>query len=77
MLRAHVHLCGRGAPLALAQRIGELEEERERLLAALPPEQQRHVWRRQVEAAEDEAALRWQVPPAVLDEAAFRAEFGE
>lgn len=78
ILRCYVHLYGRDAQLHLARRIGQLEAERERLLAALPPEQQAHVRRRQVDAAgeEGEGALRWQMPPLVLDEAAFRAQYG-
>jgi len=39
ILRCYVHLYGRDAALHLARRIGQLEAERERLLAALPPEQ--------------------------------------
>lgn len=78
LLRCFVHLYGEAAPLHLARRIGELEDERERLLAALPGEQRRFLRRRQVEAAEGEGegALQWQVPPLVLDEAAFRRQFG-
>lgn len=77
LLRCFVHLYGEGAPLRLASRIGELEDQREALLAALPAAQQRHVRQRQVEAAaeEGEGALRWQVPPVVLDEGAFRQQF--
>lgn len=78
LLRCFVHLHGEGAPLTLARRISELEGERERLLAALPTKQRSFLRRRQVEAAEGEGegALRWQVPPLVLDEAAFRRQFG-
>lgn len=78
LLRCFVHLYGEGAPLRLAERIGQLEDERERLLSALPPSQRQFLLRRQVEAAEGEGegALRWQVPPLVLDEAAFRRQFG-
>lgn len=74
-----MHLYGREAPLHLARRIGQLEAERERLLAALPLEQQAHVRRRQVDAAgeEGEGALRWQMPSVILDEEAFRARFGD
>ena len=76
VLRCYVHLYGRDAPLRLVQRIGELEATRDALLAALPPEQQRHVKRRQVDAADEgEGALRWQLPPVVLDEADFRRRF--
>ncbi|KAL4458205.1 hypothetical protein ABPG75_013070 [Micractinium tetrahymenae] len=78
LLRCFVHLHGEAAPLRLAERISELEDERERLLAALPAQQRQFLRRRQVEAAEGEGAgaLRWQVPPLVLDEAAFRRQFG-
>ena len=78
IFRCYVHLYGRDAPLHLARRIGQLEAERERLLAALPAEQQAHVRRRQVDAAGEEGAgaLRWQMPPLVLDEAAFRTQYG-
>lgn len=78
LLRCYVHLYGRQAPVQLAARIGDLEGARDALLAGLPQEQQRHVRRREVEAAEEEGegALRWQVPPLVLDEAAFRKQFG-
>lgn len=76
IFRCFVHLWGRDAPLRMAQRVGELEQQREQLLAQLPLEQQRHVRQRQVEAAsEGEGGLRWQMPPIVLDEAAFRREF--
>lgn len=76
IFRCFVHLWGRDAPLHMAQRVGELEQQREQLLAQLPLEQQRHVRQRQVEAAsEGEGGLRWQMPPIVLDEAAFRREF--
>jgi hypothetical protein len=76
ILRCFVHLHGRQAPLHLAQRLGQLEAERERLLAALPREQQQVVRRRQAEAAgAGGGGLRWQVPPLVLDEAAFRRQF--
>ena len=78
ILRCYVHLYGRDAPLHLARRIGQLEAERERLLGALPAEQQAHMRRRQVDAAGEEGAgaLRWQMPPLVLDEAEFRAQYG-
>ncbi|PRW60108.1 pyruvate dehydrogenase E1 beta subunit [Chlorella sorokiniana] len=79
ILRCYVHLFGRDAPLHLARRIGQLEAERERLLRVLPPAQQAHVRRRQVDAAgeEGEGALRWQMPAVVLDETAFRAQYGD
>lgn len=76
VLRCYAHLHGRAAPLELVRRIGELEAARDALLAALPPEQQRHVKQRQVDAAEEGAgALRWQIPQVILDEAAFREQF--
>ena len=76
VLRCYVHCYGHDAPLRLAQRVGELERQRAELLARLPPHQQQHVQRRQVDAAtEGEGALRWQMPPVILDEARFRAQF--
>ena len=52
ILRCYVHLYGRDAPLCLAQRLGELERQREQLLEGLPTGQQRHVKQRAVEAAQ-------------------------
>ncbi len=76
ILRCLVHLYGQDAPLQLAQRVGQLEAQREELLRALPPAQQEHVRRRQVDAAEEgEGALRWQVPSLVLDEGVFRQQY--
>jgi hypothetical protein len=77
ILRCYVHLFGRAAPLQLAKRIAVLEQQREDLLARLPPSHQQHVARRQVEAGSEGAGggLRWQMPSLVLDEAAFRRRF--
>ena len=76
ILRAYVHLFGREAPLRLAERVGELERQREELLARLPPQQQQHVRQRQVQAADGGGGgLRWQLPPVILDEQAFRRQF--
>lgn len=74
--RVYTHLYGTDAPLRLAQRIGQLEAQRDAALAALPPAVQAHVRARTVDAAEDGGALRWQMPPVVLDEAGFRRQFG-
>ena len=72
VLRGFVHLYGRDAPLRLAAHISRLEGEHARLLALLPRDLQDRWQQRKVEAATNDAALRWVFPPLILDEAAFR-----
>jgi hypothetical protein len=58
--------------LAQARRIGDLEAERARLLAALPPRQRELIVTRQADAAEGQGSDKWIFPAPILREAAFR-----
>mmetsp|Transcript_38066 Transcript_38066/g.84775 ORF Transcript_38066/g.84775 Transcript_38066/m.84775 type:complete len:281 (+) Transcript_38066:50-892(+) len=72
ILRAYVHLFGRGAEIKLIERISDLERQHRQLLAALPPPLQEHYWRRHKEASHEEGSDRWVLPPLIYDEAAYR-----
>eukprot|EP00199_Chlamydomonas_sp_CCMP681_P001748 CAMPEP_0119111654 /NCGR_PEP_ID=MMETSP1180-20130426/36627_1 /TAXON_ID=3052 ORGANISM="Chlamydomonas cf sp, Strain CCMP681" /NCGR_SAMPLE_ID=MMETSP1180 /ASSEMBLY_ACC=CAM_ASM_000741 /LENGTH=374 /DNA_ID=CAMNT_0007098741 /DNA_START=1 /DNA_END=1125 /DNA_ORIENTATION=+ len=78
ILRAHVHLFGREAPLKLAERISSLEEQHTQLLAGLSPEVQQHFKSRHQQAsAEGQGAGDWVFPPLILHETSWRASLAE
>lgn len=70
--RGYVHLFGSAAPLQLAKHIGELEAAHAWELARLPAAQRGAFLTRKEAAAEGPGALRWVMPPPILDEAAYR-----